>query len=164
MLALLWGCSHLTQNQVSRSALTVSGGHAGGGKWSDSLPFKRISWYHQWSLVFDLFYARLDGNSPFYGWISREEKRFLDQCRDHYIVMTYHSRSGVITDALFLDGAQDFGYEKIFLDGFDKQLRMHPALASFSLPLYKIYALCRSGKGNDGTLSVSLPGFERVEL
>ena len=115
-------------------------------------------------MVLDLFYARLEGDSPFYGWVSGEEKAFLDKCRDHYIVMAYHPRSGVISDSFLLDGAERFGYERIFLDGFDKQLRMHPGLTFLSLSLYDIHALCRSGEGDGGELALDLPGFNRVEL
>ena len=157
-------CSHFSKNQVKRSSFTVSGGRSAHESWSDALKFKRISWYREWSLVFDLFYTRLEENSPFYGWISPAEKNFLDKCQDHYIVMTYHPSSSVISHAFFLDGAARVGYERIFLNEFDKQLRMHPGLTFFSLPLYKIHALCRSGGSGGKALALDFPGFNRVEL
>ena len=163
-VSLLWGCSHLSKNQVKRSSLGLKGGRSGVTSWSDSLRFKRISWYREWSLVFDLFYTRLTPDSPFYGWMSPEEKDLLAQCTEHYIVMTYHSRSSVVSSAALLEGAARIGYQKVFLDGFDKQLRMHPGLMGLSLPLYVIHALCRSGPEAGGKLAMDLPGFNRVEL
>ena len=161
---LLSDCSHLSKNQVKRSSLGLKGGRSATASWSDSLSFKRISWYREWSLVFDLFYTRLRPDSPFYAWVSQEERALLNQCTEHYIVMTYHSRSGVISGANFLEGAERAGYQRVFLDGFDKQLRMHPGLMMLSLPLYNIYALCRSGSKDSKGLALDLPGFNRVEL
>ena len=164
ILLFFLSCSHFSKNQVKRSSFSISGGRSASGSWGDTLNFKRISWYREWSLVFDLFYTRLDATSPFYGWISKEEKDFLNKCRDYYIVMTYHPLSGVISDAFFLDRAERFGYERIFLDEFDKQLRMHPGLTFFSLSLYNVYALCRMGQGSSKALALDIPGFNQVEL
>ena len=158
------GCSHFSKNQVKRSSLTLSGGRFLHGSWNDALKFKRISWYREWALVFDLFYARLKEDSPFHAWISQAEKSFLDKCQDYYIVMTYHPSSSVISESFFLERASRFGYERIFLNEFDKQLRMHPSMTFFSLSLYNIHALCRS-KGEAGAvMALDLPGYNRVEL
>ena len=166
LLILLFslGCSHFSKNQVKRSSFTVSGGRSFDGSWGDALRFKRISWYREWSLVFDLFYTRLKPDSPFYGWISREEKSFLDKCQDYYIVMAYHPSSSVVSESFFLDRASRFGYERVFLNEFDKQLRMHPGMTFFSLPLYNIHALCRSGEQGGAIMALDLPGYNRVEL
>ena len=165
LLSLSWGCSHFSQNQVKRSSLTVSGGRSATNSWNDSLKFKRISWYRQWSLVFDLFYAPLKEDSPFFQWVSREEKAFLDKCGEVHIVMSYYPAGGVVSDAMFLGEVERLGHERIYLDGFDKELKMHPGLAAFSLPLYNIHALCHSQKGGvAGKLALDLPGFNRVEL
>lgn len=159
------GCSNLSKNFIKSGDLTMKGGHFQNQSWRDEISFKRYSWFHEMTMVFDVLLARVPTSSPFYQWFSNPEKSTLNDCRDSYVVMTYHWDSKKVSKSDFLAEAEKAGYEKVDLKNFAAEMRLHPDFESLSLQLYSVFGLCRENNlVNNSTFFVNFPGFREVNI
>ena len=157
----LQSCSGLSKNITKKGHLKINGGRYGDKSWSKNLAFRRISWYHGMTLMFDLLYTKLDKNNPFYNWLSMSERRSLESCQDHVIVMSYQFDSKRISKSMLLNGAQKMGYKALLLKDFARHLKMHPDFSSLTPSLYDVDALCHQ-TGNKQSIPLNFPGFKQV--
>ena len=159
----IFSCSNFSTNLVRRGELPLKGGRYGNQEWNQVLPFKRLSWYQGMTLVFDLLYTKVEQGSPFYRWFSQSERETLEQCQDHYVVMSYELDSQNISRRKFLNKVEKFGHRRIYLGHFERYIQTHPGGESLSLSLYRTYGLCsRRHQKNDVILD--FPGFKQVRL
>lgn len=164
LLALtLTSCSNLTKNYVKEGAFYVKSGKAFDQTWSDKLKFSRTSWYHELTMQFDLLVADLTPESPFYNWLSPNEKEQASKCRDFKIGLAY-SLDTVILPYSYLNAQLDeAGFQKFELMEFRKQLIQHPDSLMYSLNLYKVFGMCR-GINSSKPLILNFPGYGVQEV
>ena len=162
LFCLLLGCSSLNQNKVARGTFNFHGGVSRSQEWSESLDFKRYSWFKGLTLVFDLLIAPLPPDSPFYDWASPGEKGALQSCHQTLVVLNYNQGHPRATQGVFVQQMEKSGYSKVGLPNFSRHLKMHPSYNESGLQLYRIYALC--AKSEPLPSNIHFPGFRAIPL
>ncbi len=164
---ILSSCSSYSLNKTKGSNFSLKGGVVGNKKWSDSLKFKRTSWYKGTTMFFDVSIASLDKNSPFLNWLSSAEVRERASCKHFYLVLSYAHDPELISNKSFLLKLIDQGYSRVSLNSFSKNLKLHPEF-SYLFNNYSIYGICHPGpisiKKNKPSLMVSFPGFTSINI
>ena len=162
LLCLLLGCSSLNRNKVAEGSVNFRGGISHSREWSESLNFKRYSWFKGLTLVFDLLVAPLPPDSPFYHWASPGERGALQSCHKVLIVLNYNQGHPRATQGMFVQQMEKSGHTKVGLPNFGKHLKMHPGYNESGLQLYRSYALC--AKSEPLPSSIHFPGFRAISL
>ena len=91
ILLILTACaSNLSKNFIKEGSHIIKGGFSKNVKWDEKLEFKRYSWFHELTMMFDLMLVDLDENSPFYNWLSDDEKADIAQCNRFQIILLYN--------------------------------------------------------------------------
>ena len=162
ILSILMGCSNLSKNMVKEGTFTLRGGKHENQTWSESLTFRRYSWFHELTLFYDVMLADIPESSPFYQWFSPSEKRIISSCRQKKIAITYQMDSKKISDGMFEREIKKFGYSKYLVPQFEQSFNMHPDHENQSLQLYKIFVLC--SKEDNRVAKVAFPSFREVDL
>ncbi len=162
LVCLFLGCSSLNRNKVARGSVNFQGGISHSQEWSESLNFKRYSWFKELTLVFDLLVAPLPLDSPFYHWALPGEKSALQSCHKALIVLNYNQGHPRATQGIFVQQMEKSGYSKMGLPNFSRHLKMHPAYSESGLQLYRAYALC--AKSEPLPSNIHFPGFRAISL
>lgn len=163
LLTFVISCTTLNKNLIKEGSYDISGGVFENMKWDDTLTFKRISWFKELTLTFDVFMTSIAKESPFYAWFSEDEKKLMDKCVDHQIVLTYAWDPMQISREGFFERTEKLGYERLSVPNFHSHVKMHPNFARINVYLYKTSLLCRKNLG-DKKLVISFPGFPSVTL
>ncbi len=159
-LYMLVSCSTLTKQLIDYGEFSIKGGVYKNQKWNDSLTFKRVSWFHEFSMFFDVNVVRFNNKGPFANWLSPDEVAEISGCRDFLISLTYSLDEDKISQRMFLDEMVRNGYDKIMLPNFEIHLKLHPDFDRSSLSLYKLYGHCkRTDSEIVQSISVGFPGF-----
>ncbi len=165
ILLLLGSCaSNLSKNFIKEGGQTVKGGFSKNVKWDDKLNFKRYSWFHELTMMFDLMIVDLDENSPFYNWLSEDEKADVAQCNRFQVALIYNLDDKRISKKDLLVQIEEQGHEQLLLSHFTSNFKLHPDLESMSLQLYDIYGFCKKGIDSKSELSVLFPGFPNLVI
>jgi len=151
-------CANLSKNTVKEGPFIVRNGTAGDKVWKENLNFKRVSWYHELTLQFDLMLAAIGPQSSFNFWFSKDELEMIGKCGDFKIVLAYSQDTKIIPYSYLNEQLDHSGYKKVELISFKKQFIQHPDSEMNSLRLYQLYGICRSEK-NDKPLIFNFPGF-----
>lgn len=163
VLILAFSCSTLNKNLVKKGTYDIKGGVYKNMKWDDSLTFKRISWFKELTLTFDIFMTEVKKESPFYAWFSEDEKKLVESCLDSKVVLTYAWDPMQISREGFYAKAEEKGFERMSIPEFHSNVKMHPNFARINVYLYKTHLLCRKRLANEA-LAISFPGFNTVVL
>jgi len=143
LIFLLNGCANnMSQNSINETHRQINGGTYRNVTWSDSMEFKRVSWFQELTMVYDAWFYRLPAESPFRQWFSKEELKEVDACRDLIIVVHYQYDSKRISDRMFKEEMNLNKYEDVFLSQFAKNLKLHPDVMKWRLQKHKIIAFC----------------------
>ena len=122
MFMLLGGCSNLSKNFSKKGEFNLRGGKFQNSEWKEILSFKRYSWYHEVTMLYDMMLSRLDSKSPFYDWLSNGEKKTINSCDDFYVMLDYSLDSKRVSKKMVENDVKRVGYEKIVLKGFESYL------------------------------------------
>lgn len=160
---LAFSCSTLNKNLVKEGTYDIKGGVYKNMKWDESLTFKRVSWFKELTLTFDIFMTQIKKESPFYVWFSEDEKKLVESCLDSRIVLTYAWDPMQISREGFFAEAEKMGYERLSVPNFHSNVKMHPNFARINVYLYKTSLLCRKRLGSE-SLAITFPGFNTVLL
>ena len=133
-------------------------GVAGDKTWIENLVLKRVSWYHELTLDFDLMLANIEPQSSFNFWFSKDELEAIGKCGDFKIVMAYSRDTKILPYSLLNEQLDFSGYKKIELPTFKKQFIQHPDAEMNSLRLYQLYGICRPDQNNK-PLIFNFPGY-----
>jgi len=148
---------------IKEGSYTIGGGVFQNQKWDQDLDFKRISWFKELTLTFDLFLTEVDKGSPFYQWFSEDEKKMVQSCVDSKVVLTYAWDPMQISRERFFDELDKQGYERLSIPNFHSHVKMHPNFARINVYLYKTHLICRKSLKSDKVL-VAFPGWNTVTL
>lgn len=163
LLTLVGSCSTMTKNTYMTGEVVLVGGQYQDKTWDESLVLKRSSWFKELTMYFDVLYAHIDKESPFYRWFSEDEKLSLEECVDIIITSSYAFRPRDISKSMFKLEMAKYGYEAFALNGFERNLRMHPDFARYQMGVYSTHAFCRRGMSSK-KMAIQFPGFKEVYL
>ena len=154
----LVSCANLSKNSVKEGPYLVRNGTAGDKTWHENLTFKRVSWYHELTLEFDLMLAQIEPQSGFNFWFSKDELDAIGKCGDFKIVLSYSRDTKIIPYSYLNEQLDNSGYKKMELISFKKHFLQHPDAEMNSLRLYQVYGICRPDQDNK-PLILNFPGF-----
>jgi len=154
-------CAHLSDTIVKKGSWSIEGGKFDDKKWNDILSFRRVSWFQELTLVYDVFVADYRQDSNFNNWFSSFEKKQIEKCENFFIVVNYSQDSSKISHELFYQQMKQQGLEKIMIGGFFENFKMHSSYSAMSLKQYEVHGFC--GLNNNG-ISIVFPGFNRVDV
>ncbi|ATH08834.1 hypothetical protein BIY24_13020 [Halobacteriovorax marinus] len=160
---LITSCSLTGRNLVQENEFELAGGSKGEKVWKDELKMKRISWYQEMTMVFDVLMGEVTESSPFYNWFSTSEKVSLKRCEKSYLAIYYSSASEVISKKSFLKQAKAQGYDQFILNDFTSALKLHPQYIANSFQLYDVAILCSTSSLNS-PLKVEFPNFSTISF
>ena len=163
VLCTFLSCSTMTKNTHMNGEIILEGGRVDGKTWGDELILKRSSWFKELTMYFDVLYAHVNQDSPFYDWFSDFEKASLKDCVDIIVTSTYAFRPRDISRTMFRGEMEKYGYTSVGLNTFEQNLRMHPDFARFQMGVYSAHAYCRKGV-KKSEISIFFPGFKEVSL
>lgn len=164
LVTSLSSCSSLSKNFIKEGSRNIRGGYSKNVKWDEALEFKRYSWFHELSMMFDLMITDLDESSPFYNWLSEDEKNDIAGCNRFQIALIYNLDDKRISKKDFLIQMEEQGHEQLLLPHFRANFGLHPDLESLSLQLYEIYGFCKRGLESKKPISILFPGFPNLVL
>lgn len=161
LIVSIASCSSQTKNFTQAGDFVFDGGVKQEQKWPDYLRFDRVTWYHEFTSVFDLAVYRVDKNSPFFQWFSPEEKATIRTSSGPcYISLYYSLDSKKISTSHLKEQLRKMGAEFYSFTDFFNNLASHPKAPSYSYPLYTELGMCF--KHPIDQMTIDLPGFNSV--
>ena len=162
---LTYSCAstNLSKNIVREGDFLVKNGVFADKKWEENLIFKRLSWYHELTLQFDLLLAPVSAQSSFNFWFSPTEQQDIQKCSDFRVVLAYSLDTKLIPYSILNEQLELAGFKKVELFNFKKHLMVHPDSELNSLRLYQVYGICRLDK-EVKPLILNFPGFTEKAL
>jgi hypothetical protein len=163
----LCSCSTLSKNMTKEGIFSINGGRALDQGWDESLIFRRISWYVELNIVFDLMVGKVSKNSKFYNWFSDSDKQIINNCSELYMLITYSSDSANSSSkSELLHQLENNQIKLVRLRSFTDNFHMHPSARINFLDKYSVDGICLT-QGQVTKLKsskVSFPGFNQVSL
>ena len=153
-----------SKNFVKKGNFYLVGGRFEQLEWRDKLQFKRVSWYHELTLLFDMMLSKWHGDSKFSYWLSPAEQDIVESCHQFYLLLSYATDSGDITHSMFNQIMRNNGLELIEMPNFRTYLRLHPDFASNSLRRYQVQGLCQKDPIPKNQRKIVLPSFTPVNF
>lgn len=167
LLVVLAGCaSYKTYNQTTTGKVILRGGIHQKESWSNSLDFKRMSWYHGMTLYFDALLWKADLDSPFSKWFSASEKEFFTKCEHFLVTASYSADPAKISHVNFREQMKLNGYDDVVLNNFASFLKSHPSATDWRLQNYKVMGYCKRSPSRLGisNLGINFPSFKQLEV
>lgn len=172
LVTFLNGCSSFSRQLIKTGELSLNGGVFQNSKWQDSLNFKRISWFHEFTLFYDINISQLTKDSPFVNWLSLDEKKEFLKCEDFIIVVAYSLDYDKISHNMFYSEMEKNSFHKIKLPNFRRHFRSHPDSEKLYLSLYELNGFCRNGESSqeekytisEDKVFISFPGFSEQQI
>ncbi len=157
-ILFLFSCSSMSKNIVQHGNYTLNGGVAQNKTWTKGLTFKRVSWYHELFLAFDLNIINKKDLGEFKNWLSPDEREMVEGCHDFNITLSYSGDSKKISHTMFINSMRELGFQSVSVPTFYANLKMHPDFTKNSLTLYRVHGFCSKTENSD-ELKISFPGF-----
>lgn len=143
LLFILINCSsNLSHNKVAVGYADLPGGRSGDLSWEDTLTFKRFSWYRGVTLSYDALIYRVETNSKFINWFSKDERDLLNKCKDLIITIKYSAFHSSIKHSDFNIHMLKKGFQRVTITRFANSVRAHPAFETWNLQQYKVRGYC----------------------
>ncbi|MBY0414387.1 MAG: hypothetical protein K2Q18_09485 [Bdellovibrionales bacterium] len=158
LLLFVTSCANLSKNSVKEGEFIVRNGTSGKNTWIENLVFKRVSWYHELTLEFDLMMANVPPQSGFNFWFSPDELAAAGKCGDFRIILAYSSDTKILPYSTLNTQLDLAGFKKLDMSAFKLNFLQHPDSEMNSLRLYQVYGACRSEKELK-PLIFNFPGF-----
>jgi len=162
-LSIFFSCSPLQTNQVRRSELSIKGGRSAEGSWSDNLMFKRVSWYHQATLLYEINVANIDLNSAFMRWFDVGELSSVKDCKQILWIVDYAYDGRRVQNNYVKDLISRKGFVDISVPNFERNFINHSDATTITNKNYKMRLFCNQG-ALVSSVSAVLPGFEAEEI
>jgi len=161
-LILICACSTQSNNQVTKDDIYFQEGIYKEKKWSDTLHFRRASWFQELFLIYDLMFAKLDKNSPFMNWFSASELEMINSCGTAILGLKYSYSSNKISHVQFNRVMETQGFREFLVPDFLYNLRVHPDMEKFNLQKHKVAIFCHPKEIQ--SIMVSFPGYPPVDI
>lgn len=156
-------CSNLSQRVTKQGGIDFTGGVSKDKRWEDALELKRQTWFYELSIVYDALYFTIDKTSPFYQWLSTDEKSDLSQCRKFLVAITYKNPTHAFSAQVLSRDLLKAGFLSISTPNFTENIKNHPDYRKWDLNYHRVQTYCQSNS-KDNTAKVNVPGFQEVSL
>lgn len=163
LVLILSSCSFTKRNLIQKDKFEIYGGSAKGKKWDDVMILKRVSWYLEMTLAFDLMLTEIDNKSEFFNWFSTSEKVAINKCKKSYLAIYYSNDYDYISKQDFLGLVKKKGYDEIVVNGFIGAFRLHHQYVSNSFKLYKTSVFCSRDVTQEDFV-IEFPNYSPVKL
>lgn len=169
LISVLSSCSYYKgykgHNRADKMTVKLKGGTYIKSQWSDTLEFKRTSFYSGAKLNHDVIITKLDKTSPFYDWMG-EDKRMLSECSEVFVALFYKDMNAfrAVPISYIRDQIIDIGFQEVVIQNFAYHLRQHYAFEQWVLNDHKIYGYCNRSGIKTKKIHLNMPGFKRVNL
>ncbi|MBD65631.1 MAG: hypothetical protein CME62_10525 [Halobacteriovoraceae bacterium] len=168
LVLLVTSCAlnNRSRKNIATSEIVLKGGIYQGKSWDENFRMKRISWYDEASMQYDVLISEIDKDSQFAKWLGRDYY-YLDQCAKFYVTALYSDLDlgeGITYLASKLEKA---GLDKRSIQDFSENFKAHQNFADWKLYNYKLYGFCRKpveGESGSEDIVVSIPGFKTKTL
>lgn len=164
---ILTSCAaYQTYNQTTSSWVKLKGGVYHNESWSDSMRFKRMSWYHGMTLYFDTLIYEPSAETPFAKWFSSQEKEYFTKCERFLVTASYSADPAKISHVNFREQMRLNGYDDVVIPNFAAYLRNHPDAADWRVNNYRVLGFCKRAPTQLKTskLSINFPGFSDLDV
>lgn len=163
LLLLSVSCSNLSKNSVQVANMPLRNGTFNDKVWKEDLDFKRVSWYHELTLQFDVLFANISPQSSFNFWFSKEELDQMASCFDSKVVLAYSLDTKEIPYSTLYDQLEKSGYSRFDLMSFKKHLLAHPDSQINGFRLYHIFGICKK-EDDHKSLIINFPGYSEKSV
>lgn len=161
LIFLLNGCSNLAKNSTSMSEFYLSNGVFAEKNWKEDLIFKKISWFHELTLVFEILDTPYNPQSSFNYWLSVDELNFLNGCKNSEIQLVYSLDTNMIPYSKYFENLEKEGHKRFVLNNFKSHLLSHPDAISNDLRLFQVIGVC---KVDQKSIHINIPGYTEVQI
>jgi len=158
-LALFSACSNMSQNLTMGDSSIISGGVFEDREWDETMKFRRMTWFKELSMLFDVRLAELNLDSPFANWMTEDEKKTVRDCGHFLISLSYALDSKRLSQSMYKKQMVKNGYRPIYLPNFSTHLKLHPDYSKSTLKLYRIVGYCSPNIARN-EVSISFPGYK----
>lgn len=154
---------NLSKNSVKKGKYLVRNGQFADKTWNETLAFDRTSWFHELTMQFDLWMAKVPPQSGFNFWFSKTELDDVQKCGDFRVTLVYSQDTKIFPNSLLREQLDFAGFRRIELIEFKKHLLNHPDSENNSTQLYQVFGICRDAK-DAKPLVLNFPGYEEITL
>lgn len=154
--------SSRTRNRVYTSELAFKGGVYKAQEWSNSLNFKRISWFRDSSIVYEILVAKLDKESPFISWLEKD-KAEIDRCDEFYVGIYYADLNAPHGSFMIPSQLKAAGLEERSILDFSDQVKAHENYKDWNLEKHRVRGFCKR-KGTNTETIVTIPGYKSIKF
>ena len=142
LVVLLFGCASFSLNQVTTSKLVLKNGYFDGEFVKSELVFKKISWYREASLIYQINLAEVSENMPHFKWFSSAVQKDIRKCSRFYVALLYSHSNDYIYHDQVKEQLNQQGIQLYLIPNFWGILIMHPQFKKGSLHLHRGKGLC----------------------
>lgn len=161
---LLYGCSSLSVSTIKEGELTIKEGRFNDLSWDEDLNFKRISWYHELTLLYDFLISEVPVHSNYRRWFASSESISANSCGKFYVAGVYSNRDGRVDQNDIWKKFDTNKIKFINVNGFYQNLSFTEYFISNSFRLYKFWGICVKNQGDIVTVKLSFPGYVSKQI
>lgn len=163
LVFILLACStYKTRNKVYEGEISFKGGVYEDKNWTDSLEFKKISWFYDATLDHEILISKLDKSSPFSAWLGAD-RLALSTCENFYITILYSDINANHGNTLLTSQLKNAGLEEMSILNFTHQMKAHQNYLDWKLGRHKIVGFCQKNT-NKSEIIVTIPGHKSLKL
>lgn len=168
IMVIVVACASGPTTQINQTLITFTGGNFHDKSWDDSLKFHRTSWYLGATLVYDLWLAKVDKDSPFTYWMGSNRENNL-KCREFYIGLfyayTYSIQIKLESPTYIKNQIRELGYDDVALTHMSSYLSTHRVFQQWNLKFHKLSGFCYNKlTPPPKEMYINMPGFKSVNV
>ena len=161
---LISACSSLSVSTIKEGDLTIRDGRFNNLEWSEDLTFKRLSWYHELTLLYDFLIAEIPVHSNYRRWFTPGESISANSCGKFYIAGVYATRDSRVNQNDIWNSFDTNRVKFINVNGFYQNLSFTDYFISNSFRLYKFWGICVRNQGEVVTVKLAFPGYKSKQI
>ncbi len=165
ILTVLSSCASKSHKNISKADISFNGGIYRDLEWTESLVFKRTSWFSGISMGHDILIAKLDKGSKFSNWLGKTEKEYLDKCKSLYVTVAYTKLGESNSMAFMMAEIENSGLKELSVSTFANNLKSHSDYEAWNLKFHKISAFCFDNPGSSPKkITVAIPSYKTSNI
>lgn len=163
-MTIMASCSHYSNRTYTTTGeITFKGGVFGTQTWTDTMTFKRNSWFSEVTMEYDVLLHELKADSKFTKWLGMDDK-FIKSCPKLYIGFIYANSYKGKTVSEMNAKLEALGYDSISLVNFEENIKAHSRYNEKNLGQYTFSGYCLKEKENINEQSIQIPGYSNINL
>ena len=153
-----------SRKNATHSEVIFKGGIYKDETWSENLKLKRVSWFSEATMQYDILVNELKESSKFSVWLGRD-KKYLNDCSKFYVAALYsHFRIGE-GDAFLSAQFEKMGFVEKTIPDFEENFKAHNNYSDWRLYEYKVHGFCLpKSQAENSDIAISIPGYSTQTL